>query len=248
MMDDWLALTIGNSRLHWGWFRGDWLRDSFHTAPLCQGLTQERLREILPFTVNYPSIPLIIASVVPQQTEYCLTYPDTQVIGLEQIPLLDLYPTLGIDRALAVFSAGRRYTFPCLVLDAGTGLTFTGVDGERRLVGGAILPGLRLQFQSLGNRTAALPLISLPEKIPPIWGRNTRQAIESGILHTTLAGIEKFLREWWILYPDSAVVITGGDASFLWRLIERNEVILDENLVFRGMAMLRSERMRSEDV
>jgi type III pantothenate kinase len=247
MMDDWLALTIGNSRLHWGWFTGDCLRDSFHTAPLSQALTREHLGEILPFAANYLGIPLVIASVVPLQTEYCLVYTDTRVIRLEQIPLRNLYPTLGIDRALAVFSAGMKYGFPCLALDAGTGLTFTGVDAERRLVGGAILPGLRLQFQSLGDRTAALPFVALPEQIPPLWARNTREAIESGILYTLVAGIEKFVREWWALYPGSAVVITGGDASFLERFLPEM-IIRDDDLVFRGMAIVRAGMMRSENV
>jgi len=44
-------------------------------------------------------------------------------------------------RALAVLGAGKKYGFPCLVIDAGTALTFTGVDRDKKLVGGAIDPG-----------------------------------------------------------------------------------------------------------
>ena len=41
-----------------------------------------------------------------------------------------MYPTLGIDRALALYSAGSTFRFPVLVIDAGTALRFTGADSH----------------------------------------------------------------------------------------------------------------------
>jgi len=63
--------------------------------------------------------------VVPNQRELWANYGNLRIITLKDIPLLDLYPTFGIDRALAVLGAGKKYGFPCLVIDAGTALTFT---------------------------------------------------------------------------------------------------------------------------
>ena len=54
---------------------------------------------------------------------------------------------------------GETGGFPMLVIDAGTALTFTGADANQCLVGGAILPGLRLQLASLGQKTGQLPLL-----------------------------------------------------------------------------------------
>ncbi len=241
-MNDWLALAIGNSRLHWGRFTGDRLREVFHTPRLNHFLTIDNLSEILPTVADHRGIPLVIASVVPRQTELCRGYPGARVITLADIPLKDLYPTLGIDRALAVLGAGTRYGFPCMVIDAGTALTFTTVDGERRFAGGAILPGARLQFQSLAERTAALPRISLPEKLPSLWGKNTDAAIESGIVHTLIAGIEKFIDWWSDRYRDGSIVITGGDGARILEYLRAiggaaGRAIADDNAIFAGMAI-----------
>ncbi|MEG3437820.1 pantothenate kinase [Pannus brasiliensis CCIBt3594] len=243
-LDDWLALAIGNSRLHWGRFRGDRLESVLDTPHLTVPLSLDNLPEIVPdlLTKNASRVlPLRIASVVPRQTELCAGYPGARVITLAEIPLEDLYPTLGIDRALAVLGAGERYGFPCLVIDAGTALTFTGVDAGRRLMGGAILPGLGLQFRSLGERTANLPYLELPGELPPLWARNTREAIESGIIHTLRAGMERFIEDWWKRYPDSSIVLSGGDADRLeryWRAGEGRAIgklRLDRTLIFQGI-------------
>ena len=42
---------------------------------------------------------------------------------------------MGIDRALAGFGAGKQFGFPCLVIDAGTALTFTAIDPQKQFFG-----------------------------------------------------------------------------------------------------------------
>ena len=146
---DWIGLMIGNSRLHWGYFRGQTLLACLDTPHLNEPLSNEFLRQIFPkLLTNKYKCAFIVASVVPSQKELCANYGNLRIITLKDIPLLDLYPTFGIDRALAVLGAGKKYGFPCLVIDAGTALTFTGVDRDKKLVGGAILPGLKVQLAS----------------------------------------------------------------------------------------------------
>jgi type III pantothenate kinase len=70
-------------------------------------------------------LPLYLASVVPSQTALWQTYPDVHIITLDQVPLQGVYPTLGIDRALALWGAGETWGWPMLVIDAGTALTLT---------------------------------------------------------------------------------------------------------------------------
>jgi type III pantothenate kinase len=48
-----------------------------------------------------------MASVVPRQTALWQNYPGVQVITLDSLPLQDVYPTLGIDRALALWGLGK---------------------------------------------------------------------------------------------------------------------------------------------
>ncbi|HEY9617521.1 MAG TPA: pantothenate kinase, partial [Microcoleaceae cyanobacterium] len=223
----WLALMIGNSRLHWAQFADQDLLQTWDTPYLTPANSQPPiLHPSAPPTSSFPSsLPhpseLWIASVVPQQTQLWQAYPQAQFITLEQVPLAGMYPTLGIDRALAVWGAIMTLGSPVLVIDAGTALTFTGADAQKRLVGGAILPGLRLQFHSLGQSTAALPLVDWQETatLPSRWAMDTSDAIASGILHTVLAGLRDFVNIWWKDFPASPVVLTGGDGDRLYRYL-----------------------------
>ena len=107
--------------------------------------------------------------------------------------------------------AGETYGYPVLVIDGGTALTITGIDANRRLIGGAILPGLRLQLRSLSVGTAALPEIILPQQLPPRWSNNTPDSIASGILYTVSAGISDFIQDW------QQFISTESNHIYRWR-------------------------------
>jgi type III pantothenate kinase len=148
---------------------------------------------------------------------------------------------MGIDRALAIYGAGEVYGYPSLVIDGGTALTFTGVDCSQTLVGGAILPGLRSQFKLLDEQTAALPLVELAAALPHRWATDTPDAIRSGIIHTLVAGIYSFIMDWLQYFPQSQIVLTGGDSKIIERYLQQQfptlaqKIVLDEALLFRGL-------------
>ncbi|MBE9116418.1 type III pantothenate kinase [Lusitaniella coriacea LEGE 07157] len=265
-VSDWLGLTIGNSRLHWGWFKGDILTETWDSPHFSHPVT-----DLMPYLQPQisPSLPLYFASVVPQQTTLLLSLDSIELreILLSDVSIKGLYPTIGIDRAIALWGAVQTYGLPVLVIDAGTALTFTGANHTQlrkqteskrsphhpkthpvtpaipdsqpsspTLFGGAILPGLRLQFQSLHQKTAALPSVSLSPQLPQRWALNTPNAIESGILYTLLAGIQDFIKDWLQQFPHSKVIFTGGDATMLSSLLppQDAEMIVDPNLIFWG--------------
>ncbi|MFB2975962.1 pantothenate kinase [Microseira sp. BLCC-F43] len=248
----WLGLTIGNSRLHWAGLIGETLQ-TWDTNHLPAAAIKEIIeswsagiwpQEILPLkgTVSAPrDLRLYVASVVPTQTELWQAYPAVRIITLDQIPLGGIYPTLGIDRALAVWGAGKIWGWPVLVIDAGTALTFTGADGNHQLVGGAILPGLGLQLKSLGQRTAALPEIELPAEIPQRFALNTKEAMQSGIVYTVIAGVRDFISAWWDSYPESRILLTGGDRTLMFTYLQTQapevaaKITVEPNLIFWGM-------------
>lgn len=251
---------IGNSRLHWAWFVNTRLKQTWNTDYLPPEIVKQIIphwtsgvmpSEILPPSLiveqsnRHEQLPLYLASVVPTQTTLWQTYPASVVITLEQLPLQGLYPTLGIDRALAVLGAGETLGYPVLVIDAGTALTFTGADAHRQLIGGAILPGLRLQFQSLEKGTAALPNVQLPTQLPPRWANQTSSAIESGIIYTVLASIQNFIADWQCQFPDSRIVLTGGDSAVLLTYLQHQfpqlatQLIFDPDIIFSGIKTMR---------
>ncbi|MBW4426195.1 MAG: pantothenate kinase [Nostoc desertorum CM1-VF14] len=252
----WLALEIGNSRLHWALFVGETLNSAWDSDYLPESVIQnlaecqtlnDLLENIFPegeFLTNTLSLcSLLFASVVPSQTTIWQTYPNTRVITLDQVPLKGVYPTLGIDRALALWGAGKTWGFPMLVIDAGTTLTFTAADANECLIGGAILPGLGLQFTTLGQQTGQLPLVEMQNfpSLPPRFALNTTEAIQSGVVYTILAGIKDFIEAWWKLFPDGKIAIKGGDRTLLLNYLQTlypeiaASLIVEPNLIFWGM-------------
>ncbi|EAZ88580.1 pantothenate kinase [Crocosphaera chwakensis] len=244
MNQEWLALMIGNSRLHWGYFQGENLRHTWDTSHLKEVINPIRLPNDYLFFDISSTLPLVVGSVISSQTKLWKNYQKFYFIKLEDISLNNLYPTIGIDRALATLGAGERYHFPCLVIDGGTALTLTGIDSDRTFIGGAILPGLKLQFDSLSSQTAALPNINLPNKLGDRWANNTKNAIISGILYTILSGIQRFIDDWLNKYPESKIILTGGDAENLYNYFQQDNyeqlsnLIVDQNLIFWGMRSL----------
>jgi type III pantothenate kinase len=230
----WIGLVVGNTRLHWAVFKGDRPLAQWHTCHLTAAeavhLIQSefapagwgpslRVTGTLPPQTLGP-LPLYIASVVPTQTDLWRTYGPHRVILSQTVPLDNLYPTLGVDRALNLWAAGDRYGWPVLVIDSGTALTFTAGD-RRALVGGAILPGIDLQFQTLGQHTAHLPRVHRENELGDRWSRDTPNAIRSGILHGILATANEFIGAWRQAYPQGQVVMTGGDGLWLYHQLQR---------------------------
>ncbi|NJM47933.1 MAG: pantothenate kinase [Alkalinema sp. RU_4_3] len=256
MTQDWLILSIGNSRLHWAWFQNDRLQASWDTNHLdgttIQWLVLSQFNfqkcKLLPQGVALPrwttTPDLWIASVVPQQMLSWQQYLTVRPITLDQVPLLGKYKTLGIDRALSLWGALTHYSGPALVIDGGTALTLTAADSQKTLIGGAILPGLQTQFKALKQSTAALPQLDHTNHLPDRWATTTPDAIQSGILHSVLSGLEGFILDWIKREPNSSILFTGGDGEWLYQHLEerlsprlplgKNNIAVDRNLLFLG--------------
>lgn len=257
MSKTWLGLNIGNSRSHWGLFADKTLIhawDSSHVSvDVVQEFTENGKIEKLFSGFDFSQLPIhvlidfpriAIASVVPRQTEIWQIYTNVKIVTLADIPLKAMYPTLGIDRALAIYGAGTYLGFPMLVIDAGTALTFTSVNRNQELTGGAILPGLGLQLATLGNKTGQLPDVELPKKLPSHFAMNTPEAMQSGVIYTLLAGIKDFIETWWCDFPNGKVMMTGGDSAIIHGYLRSHypnicdRIIVEPNLIFWGMGEL----------
>jgi type III pantothenate kinase len=262
----WIALVIGNSRYHWAWFLHTKLQSSWDTVYFTTDIITQMMSanpsgfssitslpielqaELADRQIAMSEVPIYLVSVVPNQTLIWQQLPQVKQITLDNIPLINLYPTFGIDRALSILGAGESYGYPALVIDGGTALTITGVDNHLSLVGGAIMPGLRLQFRSLSTSTAALPEVELLGQLPSRWSNNTHDAIASGILHTIISGIRDFVLDWERLFPDSQIVFTGGDGAILAGYLQLTlpeqlvrRIVFDRELLFRGVAEIVSK-------
>ncbi|MFB6277222.1 MAG: pantothenate kinase [Halothece sp.] len=243
-----LGLVIGNSRLHWGWFKNKKLFKTWDTPHLEKNITNQQLpTHLFPQEIVHllpEKVWIYIVSVVSQQTKLWEHYSYKTVITLDDIPLHNLYSTLGNDRALCAYGAGETYGYPVLVIDGGTALTYTAVGGQHNFLGGAILPGLRLQLKALAQQTDALPEVSLPDRLPELWATSTTSAIASGIIHTIITGIYNYVTAWREQYSNGVVVLTGGDAVLLHSYLTQkysalaDKIRIDQTLMFQGLANL----------
>ncbi len=252
--DNWLGLAVGNSRLHWAWFQHDILIKTWHTQHLSVAIKPNQLpQQFLASKLlekQLTQIPVYLASVVSGQTKLWQNYAYLKIVTLEDIELENIYPTMGIDRALAVWGAVETYNKACLVIDGGTALTFTGVDRQKKLIGGAILPGLRSQLTSLKQKTA-LPEIELPHILPQRWALNTEEAIASGVIYTTISSISSYIADWQRQFCDHQVIFTGGDGELLFRYLRLQllqlspQIIVERNLVFQGLKLVCQNHLAS---
>ncbi len=197
-----LAIAVGNSSVRGAAFAGDRLGQTW-CFPRAQGLAALE-------TWQGPWDEVWLASVVPTITAAQFPWPQMRTVTLADIPLQNLYPTLGIDRALVLWGAWQHQ--PLLAIDGGTALTLTGVDATGRLVGGAILPGVAAQLQSLQSLGLTVPatLTDLAR-----WGESTPAAIGSGVVWGLVGAIAGFVQDWQQRFPDSHGILTGGSGPLL---------------------------------
>jgi type III pantothenate kinase len=176
-------------------------------------------------SVNRPITKLLVGRLLEEEPA-----ADVRAISCDDIPMVAKVVNpdrVGIDRLLAAWMASRLYPgVASVVVDAGSAITVDLVSKDAEFLGGVILPGIALQFDSLARGTDALPAIDLPlasetsTSSLPIPATDTVSAIRSGILLGAAAAIDGLVHhlESRVDENDLRIVFTGGDAELLSRL------------------------------
>ncbi len=142
--------------------------------------------------------------------------------------------TLGRDRIAT--AAAAVDLFPnnnCLVIDAGTSITYDIITAEKEFLGGGISPGISMRFKALHNFTARLPLLK-KEPIDYLTGKNTEQSILSGVINGTVGEMIYIIDSYAKSYSGLQVLLTGGDAPFFETRLNY-KIFAVPNLVLRGL-------------
>ncbi|MDB5311442.1 MAG: coaX [Gemmataceae bacterium] len=151
---------------------------------------------------------------------------------------------VGIDRLLNAVALLPRLPkgTPGIVVDVGTAITVDLVNDHHVFVGGAILPGPRLMFESLHQQTAKLPRIDLhevPVEDPP--GANTRDAMIVGVMAAVMGGAELLVDRYASLSPRPPwVVLTGGALGGLadYHFEDVGKTLTDRTLTLEGIRLV----------
>ena len=195
----------------------------------------------------------IIASVVPQ----VLNSMQTAIKKLVGKSALVVGPGLktglniaienpaqtGADLVVGCVAALREHKAPMIVVDMGTATTMIVLDKNSAMIGGCIMPGVKISVDALTERTALLPGLQLDQPKKAI-GRNTIDCMRSGIMMGAACMVDGMIQrmEEELGYPVT-VIATGGIAKFVVPMC-RKPIIYDKDLLVKGLAALYRDNKR----
>lgn len=149
----------------------------------------------------------------------------------------------GADLVVGCVAALREHKAPMIIVDMGTATTMIVLDKNSSMIGGCIMPGVKISMDALTERTALLPGLQLDQPKRAI-GRNTIDCMRSGLMMGAACMIDGMIdrMEEELGYP-TTVIATGGIAKFVLPMC-RHEVIYDKDLLVKGLAALYRENKR----
>lgn len=209
-----LVIDIGNSRTKLAVFEGrrlirsEKLRQVDRTI-LNQYLNNNEIRQSIISSVNNEITGL--EDLLKEKTQYIRfsALLDTGIVNRYKSP-----DTLGLDRLAGVL--GAKALFPnrnCLVIDAGTCITYDAIDKNGVYEGGSISPGLNMRLKAMHQFTGRLPEVELSDYND--WqGDDTVSAMLSGTVNGSAEEIKGFIEIYNSKYPELQVILCGGDAIF----------------------------------
>ena len=245
-----LAIDAGNTNIVFALFDRDRTVGIWRSATNAQRTSDEYavfLRTLMvkegvdPEDVNAA----IMGSVVPDANFHLIKLCrdhfgcDLLVVGSSDVKtglhvLLDRPEEIGADRIVNAVGGLTAYKPPLLIIDFGTATTFDVVNADGHYAGGAIAPGINLSLQALHLAAAKLPRIVIaPSK--HVVGKNTNEAIQSGIFWGYTGLIDGMIRRITKEFPQPMTVIaTGGLARMFADTVEGIHHF-DDDLTLRGL-------------
>ncbi|MDD6002582.1 MAG: type III pantothenate kinase [Bacteroidales bacterium] len=232
-----LVIDFGNTRCKFYFFDGGRLTDT----KIFEHNASDFIEKVLTIVNKSKIDNAIVSSVgnIPEKLTSLLSerYSIITLNSSTSVPISNSYSNpsqLGNDRLAA--AVGASVMFPnrdCLVVDAGTAITYEFIEGGKKYLGGCISPGLSLRFAALHEHTAKLPLLQ-PKPISDNIPTDTQNAINNGVINGVIAEIM-----WQISYAQQklnnpALILTGGDTFFLAEKL-KNTIFAEPNLVAIGL-------------
>lgn len=153
------------------------------------------------------------------------------------VPIINAYrtpETLGRDRLAA--AVGSAWLYPnraVLSIDLGTCITYDFITENKEYLGGSISPGMNMRFKAMHHFTGKLPLVE-PAEETSLPGTDTLQSMQSGVQKGIIFEIEGQIRHYRDKYPQTLVILTGGDARYFVNRL-KYEIFANQNLVLIGL-------------
>lgn len=247
-----LAIDIGNTNIVIGAAKGEDIlfRERVatdHTATVLQYAVMLKTAFEMNGLSNADIDGAIISSVVPGVTA-AVRGAVEKYAGIEPLIvgpgiktglkiMIDDPAQLGSDLVVDAVAGIQHYPLPLIVIDMGTATTLSVINENGAYLGGMILPGMAISNSALVGGTSQLPKIAF-ELPKALIGRNTVDCMKSGLLYGSAGALDGLIdRVQAEMDGKCTVVATGGLASTVTPLC-RNEVILDDDLLLKGLVIL----------
>ena len=231
-----LIIDAGNSQIKWAIYSG---KEQIYK----NSVSNWNNFEIDSIAAEYSKMSSAILSSVrkiPLDIYQALTSKFDDLIELDhtlELPISNNYhspQTLGKDRIAAAVGGAQLFPgHPVLIIDMGTAITIDFVSKNSEYLGGNISPGMNLRFKALEHFTDGLPLVS-QTTYPTLIGRNTTQAIQSGVQLGIIYELEAYINTLINKYNELRVILTGGDASVFVKNL-KNTIFVVPDLVMDGL-------------
>ena len=148
---------------------------------------------------------------------------------------------MGADRLFGLAGALSQSNPPLITIDCGTAVTVNVLNSEKKVLGGLIMPGIKLREYALRNRTTGLSdiKISPPDKL---LGNDTDSAVSSGIFYGIAGAVNSIVNRIKQEYKETGnynFFLTGGDSLLILPYLDNSlNIIHDELLVIKGIKYL----------
>ena len=229
-----LCIDIGNTRIKIGVFDNGTMiyEDAFQTKS-----AEEVYNLIRKYEITEAISSSTRKSVSAFEKRVKLIVPLIRLNHKTPVPIENMYltpKTLGKDRLAVAIGCTKVYPNKnCLIIDAGTCITYDIVTADKVYLGGNISPGLRMRAAAMDTMTSTLPLVE-PVYNEDYIGKSTVTAMQNGIVYGTLLEIESLIAMIKQDIGDINVIITGGDAPFFADLL-KTKIFVHSFLVLEGL-------------
>jgi type III pantothenate kinase len=227
-----LAIDAGNTNVVFAVFEGEVMRGVWRAATSSERTADEYavfLRASMQEQRLDPSKikAAIVGSVVPEANFHLAAlcrdhfHCAPRFVGTPDINpgikiLLDRPEEIGADRIINAVGGLALHKPPLLIVDFGTATTFDVVNADGAYAGGAIAPGIHLSLRALHMAAAKLPRIDIAPT-QRVIGKNTHEAIQSGIYFGYLGLIDGLISRITAEFGKPMIVIATGGLSVLFK-------------------------------
>lgn len=247
-----LTIDIGNTNIVFGLFKGENLIKNYRLSSRVLRTSDEYALQIASlFFLDNISIKdiedIIISSVVPpldpiiEKTCEKLFNKKPIFVNLSmKLPIkfeIENLNEIGMDRVVESSMGYNLTKNGTIVVDFGTATTFDIIRKDGTFIGGAIAPGILISLESLITRTAKLPKVELSIPPSPI-GKNTVNAIKSGMLYGWSGIVERIVKEVESNLNDKMKIIITGGASHLVLPLINLDYIYERDLILKGLKFI----------